>query len=398
MSLKTIYQDVIGRTRQALDWAPAPLASAIVLLLAALFALVVHRIVTNVLVGLPGARGASVRSFVKQMRAPLRVFFVIAFVITALPVSGFGYRTVQAIGQAMLVLFILLVGFSASRAMRIASDTYLGRFSLDTDDNLTARKHTTQIRILKRAIDILILLVTMSAALMTFEPVRQYGVSLFASAGAASLVVGLAARPLLTNLIAGVQIAITQPIRIEDAVIVEGEWGWVEEINATYVVVRLWDWRRMILPIAYFLEKPFQNWTHSSASLIGTVFLYADYRMKIAPLREKLEEFAHASPLWDGKVVNLQVSDVTETTMQVRMLVSARNAPQCWDLRCEIRERIIDYVQQTMPEMLPRTRIDIPARAAPAPTEASAPQASAASSARSRSPDTLSTEGTSGST
>ena len=391
--MKTIYQDVIERTRGALDWAPAPLASAFVLVLAAVAGLVVHRIVTNVLLNLPGPRGAFVRSFVKQMRAPLRLFFVIAFVITALPVSGFGYDTVEAIGQAMLVLFILLVGFSASRAMTIVANTYLGRFSLDTDDNLVARKHTTQVRILKRATDILIVLVTISAALMTFGPVRQYGVSLFASAGAASLVVGLAARPLLTNLIAGVQIAITQPIRMEDAVIVEGEWGWIEEITATYVVVRLWDWRRMILPISYFLEKPFQNWTHSSASLIGTVFLFADYRMPVAVLREKLEEFAQASPLWDGKVVNLQVSDTTETTMQIRMLVSARNAPQCWDLRCEIREKMIDYVQSTMPDMLPRTRIEVPRSAEPGRTS----QASAASSALERSPERFS-DGTSGST
>ncbi len=415
MSPKTTYLSVIQQARHSLDWAPAPVASALVLVLAAIFAVLVARVSTNVLLRVPGTRGAYLRSFIKQLRRPMRLFVVIAFVVTALPVSGFGYRTVDAIGQAMLVLFILLVGYSASRAMSILAGTYLANLSLDSDDNLTARKHTTQIRILKRATDILILLVTISAALMTFGPVRQYGVSLFASAGAASLVVGLAARPLLTNLIAGVQIAITQPIRIEDAVIVEGEWGWIEEITATYVVVRLWDWRRMILPIAYFLEKPFQNWTHSSASLIGTVFLYADYRMKVAALREKLEEFAHASPLWDGKVVNLQVSDATETTMQIRMLVSARNAPQSWDLRCEIREKIIDYVQSTMPEMLPRTRIDIPRNVTPAaattshagPTttshagpamQAGPPQASAASSALERSPDTLSTDGTSGST
>ncbi len=360
MSPKTTYLTAIQRARHALDWAPAPVASALVLVLAAVFAVVVHRISTNVLLRFPGTRGVYLRSFIKQLRRPIRLFVVIAFVVTALPVSGFGTRTVETIGQGMLVLFILLAGYSASRAMAILADAYLAKLSLDGDDNITARKHMTQIRILKRATDILILLVTIAAALMTFGPVRQYGVSLFASAGAASLVVGLAARPLLTNLIAGVQIAITQPIRIEDAVIVEGEWGWIEEITATYVVVRLWDWRRMILPIAYFLEKPFQNWTHSSASLIGTVFLFADYRMPVASLRGKLEEFARASPLWDGKVVNLQVSDTTATTMQIRMLVSARNAPQCWDLRCEIREKMIAYVQSAMPEMLPRTRIEVP--------------------------------------
>ena len=192
---------------------------------------------------------------------------------------------------------------------------------------------------------------------MTFAPVRQYGVSLFASAGAASLIVGLAARPLLTNLIAGVQIAITQPIRMEDAVIVEGEWGWIEEITSTYVVVRLWDWRRMILPISYFLEKPFQNWTHNSASLIGSVYFFLDYRVPVERLRQKLLEIVKESPLWDGKVVNLQVSDALEHTVQIRMLVSARNAPQTWDLRCEVREKILEYLQAECPEALPRTRV-----------------------------------------
>ena len=359
LSITRVYVETLAKIRLALNWLPGPLASVLVLVLAAVFALVLHRIVTNTFLRLPGVKGRFLRSFVKQLRGPLRVFFVVAAVVTALPVAGFSYQTETVIGQVLLVVFILLVGYSAVLAARIATESYLTRFAIDQEDNLVARKHTTQVRILTRAADILIMLVTLASALMTFEPVRQYGVSLFASAGAASLVVGLAARPLLTNLIAGVQIAVTQPIRIEDAVIVEGEWGWVEEITSTYVVVRLWDWRRMIVPIAYFLEKPFQNWTHSSASLIGTVFVYTDYRAPVAVLREKLTEFAKASPIWDGKVVNMQVSDATEQTMQIRMLVSARNAPQTWDLRCEIREKMIAFIQAEMPEMLPRTRVEV---------------------------------------
>ncbi len=359
MTITRVYVDVLAQIRGALDWLPDPLASALILVLALLFALLVHRIVTSTFLRLPGIRGGFLRPFVKRIREPLRLFFIIAAVVTALPVAGFSSRTQTIIGQTMLVCFILLIGYSAVLAAGIATDSYLNRVALDQEDNLLARKHTTQVRILTRAADILIALVTLATALMTFEPVRQYGVSLFASAGAASLVVGLAARPLLTNLIAGVQIAVTQPIRIEDAIIVEGEWGWVEEITATYVVVRLWDWRRMILPISYFLEKPFQNWTHSSSSLIGTVFLYTDYRIPVSLLRDKLAEFARASPIWDGKVVNLQVSDASEATLQLRMLVSARNAPQTWDLRCEIREKMIGWIQAEMPEMLPRTRVDL---------------------------------------
>ncbi len=372
MSITRLYVGTLAQIRGALDWLPAPFASALILVLASVFALLLHRIVTNAFLRLPGVQGRFLRSFVKQVREPSRLFFVIAAVVTALPVAGFADQTETVIGQVMLVCFILLIGYTAVLAAGIATDSYLTRVAIDQEDNLIARKHTTQVRILTRAADILIVLVTVATALMTFEPVRQYGLSLFASAGAASVVVGLAARPLLTNLIAGVQIAVTQPIRIEDAVIVEGEWGWIEEITATYVVVRLWDWRRMIVPIAYFLEKPFQNWTHSSSSLIGSVFLHTDYRMPVGRLREKLHEFASASPIWDGKVVNLQVSDATERTLEIRMLVSARNAPQTWDLRCEIREKMIGWIQAELPDMLPRSRVELDRPEAPPTGQASA--------------------------
>jgi small-conductance mechanosensitive channel len=194
---------------------------------------------------------------------------------------------------------------------------------------------------------------------MTFPSVQAYGLSLFASAGAASVVVGLAARPLLTNLIAGLQIAVTQPIRLEDAVLLEGEWGWIEEITTTYVVVRLWDWRRMILPLSYFLEKPFQNWTRETGSLIGSVFVYVDYTVPVEAVRQKLTEIAQASPLWDGKVVSLQVSDAKERTLELRALISARNAPQTWDLRCEVREKLVAFLQREFPETLPTARVQV---------------------------------------
>ncbi len=343
--------------RRWLDWAPALLASAIVLLVVALLALLLSRLITSVFLRFPGERGAFVRLFARGMRRPIRGFVIIAAVASALPAAGLPYAWSMAIAQTLLVALVLLLGWGAGIAVRILCDGYLSRFKTGEEDNLLARKHITQIGILRRAADILIFVVTISAALMTFAPVRQYGLSLFASAGAASLIVGLAARPLLTNLIAGVQIAITQPIRMEDAVIVEGEWGWIEEITSTYVVVRLWDWRRMILPIAYFLEKPFQNWTHNSAALIGSVFFFLDYKVTVEGLRSKLLEIVKDSPLWDGKVVNLQVSDATEHTVQIRILVSARNAPQTWDLRCEVREKMLLFLQEECPEALPHTRV-----------------------------------------
>jgi small-conductance mechanosensitive channel len=194
--------------------------------------------------------------------------------------------------------------------------------------------------------------------LMTFEPVRQYGVSLLASAGAAGLILGLAMQPVLSNLVAGIQIAITQPIKIEDAVIVENEWGWVEEINSTYVVVRLWDWRRLVVPLTYFIQKPFQNWTREGSSLIGSAFLYVDHTAPIPAMRKKLAEIAAQSNLWDGKVVNLQVSDVRENVIEIRMLMSARNASQAWDLRCEVREKMVGFLQAELPSALPRYRTE----------------------------------------
>ncbi len=230
---------------------------------------------------------------------------------------------------------------------------------LDVEENFLARKHVTQVRVFKRVIDTLIIVVAVSTALMTFDSVRQYGVSLFASAGAAGLVVGLAARPLLSNLIAGVQIAITQPIRIEDAVIIEDEWGWVEDIASTYVVIRLWDWRRMVVPLAYFIERPFQNWTRDAASLIGSIILHVDYAADVPRIRKRLEQAVKESKLWDGAIVNLQVVDTNARTMELRALVSARNAPQAWDLRCEIREKLVAFLQKDMREALPRERADI---------------------------------------
>lgn len=347
----------LGLVHDWLHWAPAPLAALLVLLLAGVAALLASKVIVDLFLRIPNPRRAFFRSFLAQIRRPARLFVVVIAVGAALPAAGLSDSALTLIGQGLLVAFVLLLGWVASTLIRVSTDLYLSRFRTEDEDNLTARKHLTQVRILKRAADLLLVVVTVSAALMTFAPVRQYGLSLFASAGAASLIVGLAARPLLTNLIAGVQIAITQPIRIDDAVIVENEWGWIEEIKSTYVVVRLWDWRRMILPIAYFLEKPFQNWTHQSASLIGSVFFYLDYTVPVDRLRSELDAIVRRTPLWDGKVVNLQVSDIKQQTVEIRMLMSARNAPQAWDLRCFVREQVLAWLQQTVPDVLPRTRV-----------------------------------------
>ena len=195
--------------------------------------------------------------------------------------------------------------------------------------------------------------------LMTFSAVRQIGVSILASAGILGVVLGFAAQKTLGNLIAGIQIALAQPIRLDDAVVVENEWGWIEEITLTYVVVRIWDLRRLVLPISYFIEKPFQNWTRNSADILGSVFIYADYTVPVEEVRAELGRILKESPHWDKKVNVLQVTDATEHTVKLRALMSAADSPTAWNLRCETREKLLEFLQKKYPQSLPRTRVEL---------------------------------------
>lgn len=292
------------------------------------------------------------RNTLARVRRPVRLALILILVGRAAALAPMTAGETALLQQTTLVLFILLVGWSVFVALDVASALYMRRFRVDVEDNLIARKHVTQLRILRRAVGILIVIVTAGFALMTIGSVREWGVSLLAAGGAAGIIVGLSLQPLLTNLIAGVQIAMTQPFRIDDAVIVEGEWGWIEEINATYVVVRLWDWRRLVVPLTYFIQTPFQNWTRETASLIGTAMLHVSHAAPVAAMRAKLEEICKESQLWDGRVVNLAVTDLSAKTMEVRCLASAYNAPKTFDLRCEIREKMIAWLQETHPAAL----------------------------------------------
>jgi small-conductance mechanosensitive channel len=291
-----------------------------------------------------------------RTRPVARFAAIVLAVAVALPLAPLSKEGQQS-GHAVLVAaFIALVGWMALVAANLFMDRYVGSLRLDVADNLTARKAMTQMKIVRRAVNILICLATLGLSLMTFDTVRQFGVSLFASAGLAGLIAGLAARPVLENVIAGIQLALTQPIRIGDAVVIADEWGWIEEITSTYVVVKLWDWRRLIVPLTYLFQNPFANWTRSSSSIIGTVYIYADYTLPVARLRARAEEIARASRPWDGQIVNVQVSDAREQAMQVRILVSAKDSPTAWDLRCEMREKLIDFLQREFPGALPKTR------------------------------------------
>jgi small-conductance mechanosensitive channel len=347
----------ISYVSSLIDGTPSWIILAVIAAVAIVFALAIHRLVFFLLERrLRNADSFAWLLILRKTKGPAAFAAVMVALSLALQLGPISGSAADALTRLMQVAFIALVTWVAIVTADIFGSIYLRRLRLDVEDNLLARKHVTQIRILKRALVTIIGLIGVASALMTFDQVRQLGVSLFASAGVAGLAVGLAARPLLTSLIAGVQIAITQPIRIQDAVIVEGEYGTIEEITSTYVVVQLWDWRRMILPLNYFIEKPFQNWTRDTSSLIGAVMIYVDYCADVGAIRRKLEEIVKTTPLWDGRVVNLQVSDATEVSIQLRALVSARSAPAAWDLRCFVREALIAFIGSELAPSLPRGR------------------------------------------
>jgi small-conductance mechanosensitive channel len=342
-----------------LAWAPGWLAGSVILIAAAAAALLAHVVLIGILRRIVAARHFFLGALVVRTRAAIRLALVVFVLSGALQAAPFDPAVRAAIAHLLLLAFILLVGWFAIIVVHLAAETYLCRFELDTADSLLARKHITQVRILQRATDTLVIVITVAAALVTFQSVRQYGVSLFASAGVVGLAVGLAARPVLSNLIAGVQIAMTQPIRLEDAVIIENEFGWIEEIAAAYVVVRVWDQRRLIVPLSYFIEKPFQNWTRQNPELIGTVDLYVDYAAPVDRVRDKLAEIVARSQLWDRRVAKLQVADARETTILLRALVSAKNAGALGDLRNEVREKLVAFLRDEHPEALPRRRAEV---------------------------------------
>lgn len=253
------------------------------------------------------------------------------------------------------VAAVLIYGVNSTE--RLLSERY--QFS---DEDFTARKVHTQITVLRKLINFLIVILAVASMLMVFDKVRQLGASILASAGIIGVILGFAAQKVLGNLIAGIQIALTQPIQLNDAVIVEGEWGWVEELTLTFIVIRLWDLRRLVLPITYFVENPFENWTKRDKDLLGTVILYADFHLPMEPLREEACRLAEASPLWNGRVCVVQMLEMNEYNMQIRVLVSATGGPNAFDLRCHMREGLIRFITERYPECLPRTRIDLPLR------------------------------------
>ena len=304
---------------------------------------------------------ASVRDIVvpfEQLFAPFRALFVLIVFLMLQYFFPLPEDISRLVSHTLSIGLILVVAWLGMRIISVVNMFVLKRYEFQKADNLEARKVATHLDIIQKVLNVLIIVIAVSCVLMTFDAVRQVGMSLLASAGVAGIILGFAAQKSIATLIAGIQIAVTQPIRIDDVVIVDNEWGKIEAITLTYVVVRIWDQRRLIVPINRFIDHSFQNWTRTSADLIGTVYLYVDYSVPVDEVRRELERIVGEDSLWDKKVVQLQVTNATEKTLELRALVSAADSSDAWELRCMVREKLLNFLQQNYPESLPKVRVE----------------------------------------
>ena len=322
-------------------------------------ALVVQRLIVAL-----GDRATRIRPtlflkiWVKYASNAALVLLPLLALLVVIPGMPLGAATLSGLAHVAGLALIAAIGWQLVKLMS-AIDSYIAVRHPVARTDLLSHRLGTQVQVLRHIATVVIIVLTVSVMLMTFPSIRHLGESLFASAGLAAIVAGIAARSTLSNLLAGVQIAFTQPIRLEDAVVVEGEWGWIEEITTTYVVVRVWDLRRLVLPLSYFIEKPFQNWTRQSSDLLGTVFLYADYTVPVHEVREELHRVLQTSGLWDGKAWGLQVTSLSERAVELRALMSAPGSSEAWDLRCHVREKMVEFLQENYPHCLPRSRAEL---------------------------------------
>ncbi len=326
-----------------------------------LLGLIGHFLVFKVLRKIAARSGSVIDDYlVRRCYRPLQ-WTVVVFVIRLVLPAALPDETQTNVNHILSLLLIASVSWLLIKTVYVLEDYIISRFEVDVKDNLRARKIHTQLKVLKRIVIILVGIIAMSTMLMTFPRARQLGTTILASAGIIGIVVGMAAQRTIGTFIAGLQIAFTQPIRVDDVVIVENEWGRIEEITLTYVVVKIWDLRRLIVPITYFIEKPFQNWTRVTADILGTVFIYVDYTVPIDAVREELHRILKESQLWDSRVCVLQVTNTTERAVELRALMSAADASSAWSLRCEVREKLIEFVRNKYPQALPKLRITNPA-------------------------------------
>ncbi|WP_051978190.1 mechanosensitive ion channel family protein [Edaphobacter aggregans] len=290
---------------------------------------------------------------------PARAIFFLTCGTIALPlIPDIPEHLYAIIRQGLVMAIVVSLGWFAIGCVYVVQEYMLRKYDLKVENNIRARRVHTQFQLFRRILISFIVVITIGALLWTFNDPRiwHYGSGLLASAGIASLILATAAKSTASNFLAGLQIAFTEPIRIDDVVVIQGEWGRVEEINSAYVVVRIWDLRRLIVPLSFFIENSFQNWTRQAADILGTSFLYVDYTVPVEDLRQQLRRICESSPLWDGKVCGLQVTNLSERTMELRCLMSSRNSSENFDLRCLVREQMIDYIRQNYPNAFPTTR------------------------------------------
>lgn len=340
------------------------IAIAVVCAVTVALALLVQDTVTRIVARLIAHR-PFLRAFLRRSVGPMRLLLPLLALQTVLLSVPARWSELAAWHHAVLLGIIYAVTWLAVQAVLGVRDVVSLRLPVNVENNLSRRRVLTQSTVLARAISGIVVIVGAATALTTFPAVRQIGASLLASAGLAGIVVGFAARPVLGNLIAGLQIALAQPIRIDDVVIVEGEWGRIEDITGAYVVVKIWDERRLIVPLQWFIENPFQNWTYRNADILGPVYLWADYRLPLEPLRHEMARICETAPEWDGRVCTLQVVDASDRAVQLRALASAGDAGRSWDLKCRIREGLIAFIQRHHAEALPHLRAELTHAAPP---------------------------------
>ncbi|HEX8316332.1 MAG TPA: mechanosensitive ion channel domain-containing protein [Flavisolibacter sp.] len=297
------------------------------------------------------------RAFFRHLIKPLSFFIPLFILNLFLPVLKFDAAIMGRIGHAVEIALIVSFAWILTRAVRVVQDFIHNKVDIrSVPDNLRQRRLLTQLMYIRRVIIIIILLLTTGAVLLTFDTMRKLGTGLLTGVGVGGIIIGFAAQRSLGNLLAGFQIAFTQPIRIDDEVVVKDEFGTIEEITLTYVVVKVWDERRLILPINYFIEQPFENWTRSTSAMHGTVFIYSDYSLPIDWLRAEFRRLVQGHPLWDGRTASIVVTELKQDVMEIRALVSAGSSGQVFDLRCYLREQLIKAIAEYYPQCLPVTR------------------------------------------
>ncbi len=299
---------------------------------------------------------STIRSIIKHLGRPAEYFFPLLILNWAIPFMHFDAKTTTLLLKINGILLILSFAYLLMKLINVVQDYIIHQFDIKKTDNLRERKIRTQLQYLRKVIVFVITVLAIIAILLSFDSLRRIGAGLLTGVGVGGIIIGFAAQKSLGNLLAGLQIAFTQPLRIDDVLVVEGEWGRVEEITLTYVVINIWDKRRLILPITYFIEKPFQNWTRTTSSILGTASIFVDYAAPVDKIRTEFDRLIAAHPLWDKEAKALEVVNATDKVLELRCLMGANTSGDAWQMRCYIRENLVKFIQENHPEALPKVR------------------------------------------